>query len=315
MAHSSLGDWTGAEAAWAEARAIAADLADPHQHMGALHFLASIAALHGDVARAGVLWEELLAEARACDAGNPDRIMWTLMHLGDVAWEQGDLDAARERYTESLGVAQTLGLPLALTNLLTRLGRLALAEGDVMQAAHLARQGLDYAREIDAGWHLAHALSLQGDIALAHCDLPTAGDVYRRSLQTVLASNDDDMGAQIRLRCIDGLAAVAARSSGIMPADLTLGEQASTPAQAQPVEPDDAAVTRAARLYGASHALRARRRTPRAPTDEAVHGPIIAAVRAAMAGTAAETTETTGQTVILEQVVAEALDESRAARR
>jgi predicted ATPase/DNA-binding SARP family transcriptional activator len=142
-------------------------LSSPGDVFTLLHSEASLARQQGDWPRAVVLYDQLLAVARA---SWPDDIPWGLHDRAEVAQLMGDTALAEQLYTESLAgfraSQEWIGVAWSLHNQ----AYLALRRGALVQARQLWAESLNLFRQLGARDGTASALA--GLAAAAHA----AGD-------------------------------------------------------------------------------------------------------------------------------------------
>jgi tetratricopeptide (TPR) repeat protein len=286
-----------------------------------LYWLGRLALAQGEFAEARACLEETLALGPARGAlSHGGGIM---MELAEVALCQGDAERATALLDEALARGRRTNSRTATASALARLTRVATWRGDLERAVRLAEESLALARSMagnqrgtgDRLVDLGRALYYQGDLASARARLEEALVMQRASgqrpgtsaalhglglvawqeggtaratayLRESLALRHE-LGERLGLaECLEGLAQVAAGSG----------------------RPDGAA-----RWLGAAEALRTAIGAPLPPVSRPDHAATVAAARPALGEAAFAAAWADGQTVTLEEVIAEALAGEEAA--
>jgi predicted ATPase/DNA-binding SARP family transcriptional activator len=161
-------DYARAEALIGEALPLSRQLGDQTGVAKALNGLGEIADRRGDFQRAATLHREALAIYR--EHGLRRESAGSLNNLGTVAYYQGDIDGATALWEEAVAIFRELGDLWATGVLLGNLGSVAMAAGDLDRAVTLHEENLSIARLLkDPGTigrqlcNLAEALQLRGD--------------------------------------------------------------------------------------------------------------------------------------------------------
>ena len=210
-----------------------------------------------------------------------------LINLGLVAHDQGDYSRALRLHEESLALYRvaenTWGVGMALSNIAWA----ALFAGDLPRARTVAEEALALRRQLDDTLGTAYTLYTLGRVALEE----------RRAVESrALLAESVDIFRQVGERwglaaCLETLAiAAAARGGG--------GE----------------GPLRAARLWGAAEALRESLGAPLTPADQRVHDRFQHAARAQVGEERWRIAWNTGRTMLLDDVLHEALDSSESGR-
>ena len=255
----------------AERNAYLLDLGDTDALVGHLSDQAWLAAAQGDYARAREI-------ALSMPKRTPDQLNATaLARLGEVEYLQGHLDEARQFFEAGFDIwGQDKDLngqawPLA------RLGAIAYRLGDVNRATEFLKQSHEFLGP--TGWwsyNLALVYLLQADVARVQGDLEVSAGLYQHSIKTLLQDN-----ALIDLPDrLEGLAKLAL-------------------AMAKP--------KRAARLFGASKALRERISVPIPAVEHGAYDEAVAAARAQLDPELFVAAWAEGQALSLEQATEYAL--------
>ncbi len=98
----------------------------------------------------------------------------TLNNFGNLVYELGELDTARQLYEQSLAIRREIGDRNGIASALNNLGMLATGHGDLDQARELLEASLALRREIDPGHIPATVMNNLGDVAIAEGDAATA---------------------------------------------------------------------------------------------------------------------------------------------
>jgi non-specific serine/threonine protein kinase len=114
---------------------------------------------------------------------NDQRYLGLSLHgIGAVARGQGDFSRSRKAFEESLPLFQTLGNTEDVAWTFEHLGVTALEQGDFSQAIAYLSQGLKLFRELDQRWPCAEALTFLGHAALQQGDYAQAQKRYEEAL-------------------------------------------------------------------------------------------------------------------------------------
>ena len=116
--------------------------------------------------------------------------------VGTLAWSQGDYEAARARYAESLDLFRALGDRHGEATILHNLGAVALARGEWATARDLHMKSLLIFRELGHDWSIAQSLANLGLVALNTGDYEEAKRQLEESLALRRALGDKQGIAQ-----------------------------------------------------------------------------------------------------------------------
>ena len=220
---------------------------------------------------------EQLERSRAAAASVGDRAneLTALEALGAVAAAQGRLVEARSAYDKAVALSRELPSVFGV-GLYAALGEVVLAEGDQGAAQALLEEGLARARQLGDPYPLAWTHTRLGRAAMARGDVGAARSAYEEAL---------GIGYRIGMPrqmifALEGLAAL----------DAVVGQ------------PD-----RAARLLGATDAIRAVIGAPLPPLLQEAHERAVTATQAALGETAFAAAQAEGRELTLDQAVALAL--------
>jgi non-specific serine/threonine protein kinase len=246
----------------------------------ALYGLGVFAIRQGDYAAGDAAFEESLTLWRAL--GDEQGIARSLTFVGEVALRRGELARARALLDESLALYRALDDRPGIARALNLAGLVARDAGDYGQARALLEESLALMRALGRPWGVVIATSNLGNLALRQGDAARAAALLGEGLRLSL-----ELGAKWSIAySLEGLAGVAAGRG------------------------DRAEVERAARLWGAAEALREAIAAPLPPNLLPHHQELVAAARARADGPAWAAAWAAGRTLPLEEVVAEALQES-----
>jgi non-specific serine/threonine protein kinase len=163
-----------------------------------------------DFATAQSLLDESCAIGR--ELGDHARVVACLHNLGVVAWlGRGDYAEAERLYVESLNLARNHGMRAAEASDLNVLGLLFAEKGDFQRAHELSTECVGVFRELgDELNALLSQLNLAW-VSLQEGDLVAARELYADTLSHLKDNNPADGIPE----CLEGLAAVAARETGV----------------------------------------------------------------------------------------------------
>ncbi|MFL5734305.1 MAG: ATP-binding protein, partial [Chloroflexia bacterium] len=149
--------------------------------------------LHGHISE-GRRW---LAQVVAKGDGLPRELRAKVLHgEGTLAWSQGDYEAARPLFEESLAIWRELGDKHGVANMLNNLGIVALPLGNYAEAYALHEESLGIYRELGDKWSIALALANLGLVALNRGNFGEAGNLLRESLEIRRGLGDQQSTAQ-----------------------------------------------------------------------------------------------------------------------
>jgi predicted ATPase len=127
----------------------------------------------------GRRWLEQALESSAQDS---PRRAYALMAVGDLALQEGDLEAAKQVHEESLALFRNLDEPFGIAANLTQLADIALLEGDRDAARGLAEESAAIRRERLESLHLGRALSSLAEISVAEADYDRARELLEEAI-------------------------------------------------------------------------------------------------------------------------------------
>jgi predicted ATPase/DNA-binding SARP family transcriptional activator len=272
-AATSQGELADARRWGEESLAVASQLGDMASWFeeNTLIGLTVVAMLQGDYETARSRMAECLEKA----AGNPSPL--TIGLQGLLARQTGENTAARALLTQAVAKAREIGDPRLIAEPLCELAELARHEGDRDEARALAEESLLIGRQIGMTVTIADSLNVLAKIAREEGDLERARARVEESLATVAKGQARHVTPGI----LDSVAGVAAAR----------GE-----------------CERAARLFGASKALREASGLPVALVDRPEYDRDVAAVRAALGQEAFAAAWAEGRSMTLDQAVTSALE-------
>jgi predicted ATPase len=249
---------------------------------------------------------------------------WAFLHLvtGMLAAGQGDYDRAVELYEESIALYRDIGHRKGMSGPLRELGAVAYHQGDYERAVRLSEQALAITREFGSTFGsglaictLADALRAQGDIERARILLEESmvslrSQTYPLRVVNALASTLTRLGS---IECELGRDAWAAelyRESLVLARRFGFTYEAAIRLEGMArVAVVQGQPERAARLLGASAALREEMGTPLTPVSRTDHDHAVNAARAALGEDAFAAAWEVGHAMSLEDAVAYALDQ------
>jgi non-specific serine/threonine protein kinase len=235
--------------------------------------------LQGEIDAAAALQTEALAVARA--SGASLTVARALQALGLIDLQRGDhAGAARwmeQALTQFLAIESTaVAGPQYVSAAYTNLGQIALAQGDAVGAIAHLEEALRRQRALGYAWMMDETLRTLGDIARDRGNYPRALASYRESLELARDHRDRRFLAE----ALSGIAGVAV-------------------AQGRP--------ERAARLLGATAALREQIGAAIEGWNRPTHERVVALVQAALSPAAFAASWSAGANLSLDAVLAEAL--------
>ncbi len=142
--HAMQQDHTAARSLLEESLALSRKIGNPWRIADSLRTLAGEISEH-DPERARTLLEEALALVR--DIGDKRGAAMSLLSLGDLALEQGEITSAQSLLEEALRSFKELGEMQGIANTLLLLGELATTQGNYMSAHDLYEESLALANE------------------------------------------------------------------------------------------------------------------------------------------------------------------------
>jgi DNA-binding CsgD family transcriptional regulator len=253
LLYEHVGDMERAIVPTQEALALAREVCDRVGEGHALVELGNIARIAGEYERAIPLIEEGLAIFRILDDRNGIRV--ALRVLGDTRYLAGDGERARALLEESLALVKSMGFSWGVAVTLRLLGIVAHGQGDLDRAMALLEESLAVFAPLRVMHGPHYARCELGHVVLARGDPRRASACFTESLE-VSREVGDQRGV---VRCLEGLAGIAAATVD--------GESDTEP-------------IRAARLLGASAALRETLGIPVTPIERSTVERASAAVRA-----------------------------------
>jgi non-specific serine/threonine protein kinase len=226
----------------------------------------------GEYERAETLMTE--SETAFRELGDWHSLITTISNLAHVAVFRGDYRRARALVEESLAGYREMRDRQGMADDLITLGLATRGEGDPERAAALFREALEHARGIGYTLGQAAALHRLGLVTLETGDATRALTLLGESLRLVESTGDFEEMA--------GILEVLARAAVATP-------------------------DRAARVFGAAAALRETRGTSRPPAEQPRHEGALSSVQSALGEQAFAAAFAAGQTLSLEEGIAEAL--------
>jgi predicted ATPase/class 3 adenylate cyclase len=128
----------------------------------------------------GRVW---LEQALERPSHSPPRRGNALAAVGDLAFSEGDLDAAKQANEESLAIFRDLDEPFGIAANLTQLADLALLQGDRETARRFAEESAAIRRERLGSLYLGRALASLASISVAEADYDQARELLVEAIQ------------------------------------------------------------------------------------------------------------------------------------
>jgi predicted ATPase len=287
-----------------------------------LNLSGRLAQLRGDNSPAVVeRFEESLRLYRA--AGHRGGTARALMNLGNVRSRQEAYDEARRLFEESLEIYRELDDPLGVPGALMNLGDASRAEGDLERALAYFGEAAEFSRRRGNRVSLGYALQYLGAAELQRGDLDRAGGLFAESLDIFAAAGARP--GQAWCRYYQGLLALArgdldAARAGCADALIVFRELRHPPGIADALlafaalAAAESRCERAARLLGASQALRRERSLTRQPLELATESDVVERCGPALGDVFGEIVER-GRALDATDAAALALDDTAPAER
>jgi tetratricopeptide (TPR) repeat protein len=255
------------------------ELGDPNSTLQALQALGGAARAAEEFERANALFQEALEIAR--HVGLNWAITFSLINLGRVAADQGETASAHALLSDALARARSNEQKQMSAYALIDLCRVAYEQGDDARSREYVEEALVVLRPAGERWSIADALHLRGLLLARQGDL----DAARAALEESLSLGREVKEPRWIARALHGLGRLAAA---------------------------EGKWERAARLWGAAEARRAAASLPTPSRDRAERARELAAARATLGDAPFAAAWATGQTLTLEEALAEAgLDPER----
>jgi predicted ATPase/class 3 adenylate cyclase/DNA-binding CsgD family transcriptional regulator len=269
---SQQGEYARAISLNEESLALFKEVGDKQGIAWSLNCLAGIVSQQGEYARAISLDEESLVLCR--EVGDVEGIAWSLFGLAHVLLlSRGDPAKVHMLLDEGLALCREVGHKSGVAWGLSLLGEVFLQQGDTVKSRFLLEESVALSREIGHRRSLAESLFVIGSIEALEGDYTAARNCYEQSLAIVR-----EVGANLSISfSLESLAAVVA------------------------VQGDPAW---AARLWGATEALRETMGTPIPPVYRADYDRSVAAARAQIGEKAFAAAWTQGRMMTPEQALA-----------
>jgi predicted ATPase len=310
----SQGDYERATRLHEEALSGVSQLGDRPGIASSLTDLGIIARFQGDYGRATQLQEQALSIWR--ELNDEAGMTSSLYELGRLDLQRGDYMAADELLNQSLVLARASGDASALGPVLESLGTLAFYQEDYRRAAAWYEESLAVAREVGDALMIAHALTALGEAVHYQDDLARAEELYQEAL-ALHHELGETLGTALAL---DQLGKVALARNDTMTASTLLTEslvlRRDVGDKSAVIESLEALAelaglrgdtARGVLLFGASEALRLTLGAPLPPSYTAERERALAAARAVLSDADFAAAWNRGQTLSLQQAIAEAL--------
>lgn len=248
-----------------------------NEHGHALRWAGILASWQGEYEEARRMSDESLPVFRA--TGDKKGESAALHSLGNVAHEQGDDAEAKRLYQESLALRREVGDKWGIALSLGNLGLVAYEQGDFKEAKRLYQESFAIQRELGNKQGIAYSLNNLGDLAFEQGEYEEAKRLIRESL-ALFRELGDKRGIAYSLEEFGYLAASEAKAG------------------------------RAAKLYGATAALREAIHAPLPPSERARHEKAVEAAKAALGQDAFNRAYAEGRAMPLAAAIEMALKES-----
>lgn len=308
------GDLFQAESLLEESLALSLDVGDTADTAVILHNLALAVQWSGDRQRAVQLWRESI------ELGKQLGTSWTLaysqLELGYQSLLQGEYGEAAQLFHESLELSRRMNDTLGISFALRRLGDLAMVQNDYAQAHTLYNESLALRLAYGESRSIAHSLAALGHLAYLEHDYTAARTYLEESLARAAQSGNRLSYGYIATL----LGCVLLRQGDVRRAGLLYKENMAIQravgslsgiAEALSWFAGLAAVTgqylRAARLLGAAEALHTSTGSLRELEESFDYQVTLALLREHLSQEIISSAWTAGQTLPVEQAIAEAL--------
>lgn len=264
------GDFTTATRFLHEAVTVLEKAGDRHGMALALNSLGAMAREQGNFAAAGHLLEQSLSHLRALN--EPRGLAHALGNLGSVALAQGELERAQPLFAESLRLLQAQGAEQAAALCLNNLAVMALGQHRYTEARLYHQQGLEIHRRLGDRQGIALVLSNLAGVESLSGHYAQAHEQFREGL--ALWKELGNKGG------------IAYTLSGMAQLAVAQGK-----------------MSRAARLLGASEALRAAIHFPIPPVQQEAHDRNVERLMASLGPELFAAAVAEGRALSLEQAV------------
>ncbi len=274
-----------------------------------------LALLQADYIAGKPLLQEGLAIFK--ELGERKWVAISLSRLWSAAWTQGDHTSAQELAEENLAIRRELGDKRGIAAASVELGLIAREVGDYAVARSLTEKALSLRRELGHKQDIAFSLMDTGATAHAQGD-PAASALLEESL-TIFQSLGDKLNVAC---CLHDLGAVAARQGDQMLARSRFTTSLGLFREVRDrrnlikcleglagVSVTEGRVEKAARLFGASEALREALGTPLPGSYRANYERNLSIVREQLDEASVAATWAEGRAMTMEQAIAYALAE------
>jgi tetratricopeptide (TPR) repeat protein len=242
-----------------------APLAEAANWLGVLlHELGEHEAARRYLERSLAIWQEL---------GERDQQARVLSNLGVAHWSLGHLDTARSLLEDSAAIAREIGDEVRLSIALSNLGLVESEAGHLDRAAHVLREALTLGRNRGDMWGMVKTQLGLAEVSLRAGHVPEAATMLAATLDYAADSGSID------------ILITALELSACITAELGDG-------------------LRAARLFGASEAVRHEAGTPMTPSEVAFFERFLAPARAVIDRGTWEAELAAGRALTQDQAVA-----------
>ncbi len=181
LCYQSLAEYERAQAYFESAIAAYAHARSPRELLHARVNLARNYMLEGRLARAQLLFQRALPQAK--ELSDHQATAGILRNSGQTLWAQGRIDEARSQFTEALGIDQSLGDVRGQSSALHYLGLVAQKTGDAPAARDLLRQALKLRQESGLRDDVADSLAALATLEYNDGKLEAARDYAEQALK------------------------------------------------------------------------------------------------------------------------------------
>ena len=297
-----------------ESLALYRNLGDMDGVVTSLVGLGNVARERGDMNRAAAVLEEALGLSREVE--DTHVLANALDSMGLVSWDRGDLGRGKELQEESLALNRKLGDAWNIARLLNNLGDLAYERGDLDWAAATLEEAMSLWEGMGDTHGVAYVLDNLGLVARGRGSLDQAAALFDEAL-VLWRQLGDKRNVAVSLKNLARVTqerGIIGEAAALLNEALTLSHEAGDMlniASALEGAADMAVMARqpnrAARLLGASAALRESLGAPIPASEQAVFDRAVAAARAALGEESFEAARKAGGALTVEAALAEAL--------
>ncbi len=241
---------------------------------------------------------------------------YSLNNLGNIALDQGDSARAESLYTQGLELRRALNDQWGIASSLNNLGAAVFAQGDYVRAAHLYDESLSLYWQLGDHWSIASTLNNLGETRRRLGDGAQARALFEQSLELRRGLGDQRGVALVLFNWANlaldernwaKTAALLTESMTLLQAGHNLSDLAGCLERYALLQARRGQPKSAARLYGAAEALRRVLGAPLPVADRLEYDQGLAEVHAQLESGSFAAAWAIGQTLTVDQAVAEAL--------